>query len=174
MNEPSYLRNPYFMRLRNAVDEIYRCTAKENPYRGGIGSIGKTDLFRKCAAALISEGYLVKYGTQDAPVYKWNGKSLEEITYHKVYQWIREYNLRFYDAQKKAENRRAKRQKKEEVAEVEMHPVIVEEKKEEPEEEAVVPSLGEFSDTQLWEELKLRGYDIVNGKLCKILYSYLN
>ena len=84
--------NAYFLRLQNAVDTIYQNTSKSTPYRGGICRLGKGDLYRTCAKALISEGYLVKYGTPESPVYFWKGKNLDDITYHKVFHWIHNYS----------------------------------------------------------------------------------
>ena len=157
----NYINTVYFQRLRDAVDDIYKHTSGDTPLTKGFASINPNELYRKCVVALTDEGFVKNYGTQFAPNYVWDkNKTLTESVYHRVYKFIRELNKKYNLSC------RANKSKSEEV--------IVTVKPEKKEEMNETKTLAEYTDVELWEELKRREYKIQNGKLVKVTYQYLD
>lgn len=150
MREP-YTETTYYKRLCDLVDDIHKRTSGSVPLNQGFCSVNKTDLYRKCALALIEEKLLSNYGTKDKPSYSWGNTPLTESVYHRVYMRIREINKKY------SMNANAKKQKEEPEAKVKWATIPV-------------PTIESFTDQALWDELKKRGYSIMDNGLCKTIY----
>lgn len=156
----SYVNTTYFQRLRDMVDDIYRRTSGTMPLSTGFVSINKNDLYRKCALALLQEGIVENHGTRQEPLYIWKTTiKLQESVYHRVYMRVREINRKYYKPKAK---------------EVTVMPVPTPEENVVPASEIPVEKewpvlMDGISDQELWDELKKRGFVIVDNTLSKTI-----
>ena len=148
MREP-YTNTTYYKRLCDLVDDIHKRTSGDVPLRQGFTSVNKCDLYRKCALALIEESLIANYGSKESPAYSWGNTPLTESVYHRVYKRIREINKKYY--------MNTKKQQEEPVAAPELATIPI-------------PTIESFTDQALWDELKKRGYAIVDNEICKTVY----
>jgi len=159
-----YHKTTHFARIKDAVDDIYKRTSGTMPLTSGFTAINPNDLYRKVALALKEEGIIENLGRKDEPKYIWKSAiKLTESVYHRVYLKVRQYNRKYYD------NVRAK------IAKAEA-PAVPEETVEQPVVDSlatVTPvyakTLDVFTDQELWDELKARGFGFVEGKLSKTI-----
>ena len=150
-----YHTTTYFARLKDAVDDIHKRTSCAMPLTRGFVSINPNDLYRKVALALKEEGIIENLGTKEEPKYIWKSAvSLTESVYHRVYLRVRQYNRKYYD------NTKEKKMKSK-------ISTIPANKPELPASTSV--TLESFTDQQLWDELKARGFNFIDGKLSKVI-----
>jgi hypothetical protein len=156
----SYVNTTYFQRIRDMVDDIYRRTSGTMPLSVGFVSINKNDLYRKCALALLQEGIVENHGTRMEPLYIWKTAiKLQESIYHRVYMRVREINRRYYKPKAKEVTVMLASTPEENVVPASETPV---------EKESPVLMDG-VSDQELWDELKKRGFVIVDNTLSKTI-----
>lgn len=151
-----YHTTTYFARLKDAVDDIYKRTSGTMPLTRGFVSINPNDLYRKVALALREESIIENLGTKDEPKYIWKSSvSLTESVYHRVYLRVRQYNRKYYNNTKKVKTMKRG---------ISTIPVNAPELR-----VATSATLESFTDQQLWDELKARGFGFVDGKLTKTI-----
>lgn len=148
-NEP-YKSTPYYQRIKEAVDDIHSRTT-ETKLDKSIRSINDNGLYMKTVSALVKGGILMNYGSQRVPTYVWNASTkLTDEVYEYVYKYIKQYNRKHI-----TEHR-------------------IERENMPPENHSTnnIPKMNyiyNFTDEELWEELKKRGFEIKDNELRKII-----
>lgn len=130
----------YKNRIKVAIDTIYSLT-KDAPFSEGFARYRKNALFVKCASVLRDYGIILNDGNKTAPIYSWSGDAPSSAVYSNVYKKLSEHK-----------------------------PKVVCNSVATPHSTQTVLSLVNFTDQQLWDELKTRNYSIVDNRLCKLTY----
>lgn len=128
----------YKNRIKVAIDTIYSLT-KDAPFSEGFARYRKNALFVKCASVLRDYGIILNDGNKTAPIYSWSGDAPSTSVYSNVY--------------KKLSERKPKDVKHSVETSLPTQTVL---------------SLVNFTDQQLWDELKKRQYLINDNRLCRI------
>lgn len=142
----------YKKRIANTVKTIFDLTSYE-PLTDGFAKYSKNILFKNCGSILQEIGLVNNEGNKTKPSYHWVGSEPGRAIYNKVYNVLQE----------RKENKLKKVAKN--TAEEEVYPIVTAQTA-----KPAILSLVNFTDQQLWDELKKRNYDIVGNRLCQITY----
>ena len=135
-------------RVKETVNLIYNNTVNE-PQTDGFAKYRKNTLFTLCGSALRTMGIVENVGNKTKPQYVWTEGEPETWMINRVMDLVREKRNGY--GQKKSV--------------VKTEPAIIP--------AVVMPTpqpvlaLVNFTDQQIWDELKSRGYVITDGRLCK-------
>lgn len=143
----------YKKRIASVIKSIYDLTTFE-PFTDGFARYSKNVLFRDCGSILTKLGFVDNEGSKTHPSYRWVGEEPGKSLYNKVYNVL--------------QDRKDKNTKK--TGKKNLIPVV----------EEVYPVTGplspsvlalvNFTDQQLWDELKKRNYAIIDNRLCQVTY----
>jgi len=161
--------------VKETIETIYDLTQEE--YHGCMKQYGKR--FREIATVLIKRGSLLNTGNRRHPVYKWNPIAMKPT---KVFFASVADELVTYERGIKA---RYNEKKKSTVSEPEIAADNVTETFFDgiadvlhdnplPEMNDVPRLIESFTDEDLWEELKRRGYQVEDGELVKHIIKRLS
>lgn len=138
-------------RVKETINLIYNNTVNE-PQTEGFAKYRRNTLFTLCGSALRTMGIVENVGNGTSPRYIWTEGAPESWMVKRVVDLVREKQQ--HHNQKKAAT------KDKQV----IIPVVT------PVSPQPVLCLVNFTDQQIWDELKDRGYSIQNGQLCKAVY----
>ena len=142
----------YKKRIADTVKTIFNLTSYE-PLTDGFARYNKNLLFKNCGSILQEIGLVNNEGNKTKPSYHWVGEEPGKAIYNKVYTLLKE-------RKENKMKRVAMNTLEEEVYHVVSAPTV----------KPAILSLVNFTDQQLWDELKKRNYDIVGNRLCHITY----
>lgn len=150
-NDGSNLEQRVFQMIHNV-----RSTIEENPNTAIYSRrYGHSALFRLCAQCLEKIGMIYNVSSAHSPNPKryWKeGGVIDNRLANKITAMVREYRRRFYAPSKTAS-------------------LSIEESVQQVNEPQTAKALFlSFTDRQLWDELIHRGYEIKDGRLCKVMY----
>lgn len=136
-------------RVHETVTAIYDALNVE-PITNGFAKTKKPTLYSKCGLWLLRNGYISNLGSHTKPSYIWGGiQPPSDDLCNKVAQGVYE--------KAKAKNSNNMKTKPIELPAPDAMP-------------QVAFSLVNFTDQQLWDELKKRDYSIMDNKLYKVTY----
>lgn len=138
------------VKIKNTIDTIYDNTRE--PMHGGFKRYGAN--VRHVATLLAKRKILVNEGSKMIPIWKWNS---DMAPTDNLYKTIYADYTAYYSGRNKA--RRAANEA----------PLTQEEAEKPTIRKATIK---DYSSQELWEELKSRGYQIVEGRLVR--YDYLD
>ena len=144
-------------RYKEACDFIYEATIKPDGYHGSFSRIGR--LHALVAIEFVKRGIIKIGGSKAAPVYTWaaTGQHPTNCLYSSVAESIRK--------QAREAQARSYQRKKQELKTVKIPKVNASDFIPGP----APSSIRDFTDAELWAELKARGYEAVDGRLAKFL-----
>ena len=163
MSEKKHL--PLLGKIKDAIEEIYRITNENGGFKGAM--VGYPTVFSRVMHVLVSRGIVSRKQTSAFPKaysYVWVAQSHPTCTLYKsVYQEIRDKQKGYEErskARKKGVNAPAQ---EEDVSTPEVAPTPI-------------PGnvIAGFTDQELWDELKGRGYFIEDNRLAVVKKSYLD
>ena len=135
--------------IKECVDYIYSIT-KDSYFSSGFRAFRKNNILMDTAFAALRIGFIVNHGVQSSPKYMWAAQEPNEYIYTTISNEISDNNRR------------------EECSGPQFLPPFAEEDAiRKKAHELVISPLKSFSDVDLWEELKARGYVIKDNKLVK-------
>lgn len=142
----------YKKRIVSVIKSIYDLTTCE-PFTDGFARYSKNVLFRDCGSILTKLGFVDNEGNKTHPSYRWVGEEPSKALYNKVYNII--------------QDRKEKKPKKVNKLPVleEVYPISAPQSA-----KPAVIALVNFTDQELWDELKKRNYAIVGNRLCQVTY----
>jgi len=144
-------------KYKEACDFIYEATVKQEGYHGSFNRIGR--LHALVAIEFVKRGIIKKEGGNAAPVYTWAaiGQHPTNCLYSSVAEAIRKQSR---EAQARSYQRKKQGLKTVKIPNVNASDFI---------QDPAPGSIRDFTDAELWAELKARGYEAVDGRLAKFL-----
>ena len=142
----------YKKRVISAVKTIYELTTFE-PFTDGFARYSKNVLFKDCGSILTRLGLVDNEGSKTRPAYRWVGEEPSKALYNKVYNALQD-----------KKEKKSKKVNKLPVLE-EVYPISALQSV-----KPAVVTLVNFTDQQLWDELKKRNYAIIDNRLCQVTY----
>lgn len=142
---------------KDACDFIYEATVKQGGYKGSFNRISR--LTAMVAIEFVKRGIIKMEGNKAAPVYTWAaiGQHPTNALYSSIAEAIRK--------QARESQARSYQRKKQGLKNVKIPKVNAND---------FIPGpaprfIRDFTDAELWAELKARGYEAVDGRLAKFL-----
>lgn len=158
-------------KFKEIIDFIYEATVKPEGYTGSLGSHGSR--YGLVCAEMVRRGILVRTGTIIKPTYKWTpAMSPTKAFYESIASAC---VMREREATARCYAKRAAQKKKNQSVEDNVTlnnndtPVVVNDSVDNKE---CCSGIENFSDAELWEELKRRGCYISGGQLAKKVVFY--
>lgn len=152
MKKPDYTSDSYKKKVMSTIDSIYDLT-NSSPMNVGYTKIGGGTIMKDCCRVLIDAGILVNKGSKTRPSYIWNSyEQPNESLCDEVMQYMHSTDAVEFSEPTCTMSDSLGTENTSIIKDLEIH-------------------LAHYTDQQLWDELKARGYIIHENQLAK--YTFL-